>query len=97
MKNFNEFVKSLEERMQPRTWVFYFKDDMSKKEYEIFTFKMLGDPYQIIDKSNDKKFEYHYYYPEKGFSGAEMLANDKVFDGKTLKQIWNSVVFISED
>ncbi len=97
MRSFKAFVKNLEERMHPMTWIFYFKDDVHRKEYEIFTFKMLGNPYQIIDKYNNKKYEYHYYYPEKGCSGAEVLANDKVFDGKSLKERWDSVVFISEE
>ncbi len=90
-------LKALRKECNQGLGYFILRMICQKKEYEIFTFKMLGDPYQIIDKSNDKKFEYHYYYPEKGFSGAEMLANDKVFDGKTLKERWNSVVFISED
>ena len=88
--SFDEFKSNLKERLA-YDWIIYFNDDPFKRKYEIGTFKKLVYPYWIKDKWNHKKYEYLYD------SGVQELTNHKVFNGKSLIDRWENVVFVEKE
>ena len=66
---------------------YFFLDDPDKKKYEIGCFKMLIVPYWILDINEGVRYEFH---------EATKLLEAELFNGRSLKERWNNVVFIGE-
>ncbi len=84
--DYYSFLKKIEETANMTEFQFYFSNDLLRRKFDIIYHRMKVQPF-CIKKSNDQK--------SYDFSTVEEMAEAKIFNGKSLREEWDHVVFTS--
>ena len=84
--DYYSFLKIIEDTVNMTEFHFYFSNDLLRRKHEIICHRMRVKPFCIKRYNDQKSYE---------FSTVDDMSEAKIFNGKSLRDKWNYVVFTS--